>query len=101
MSDTRDREFKVGAPDKVRLTGITYDKTHNCELYLTVVIDHPPENIPSPFCRGFIRTMSPPNCQEIYFQHCAGSIGLAGRRPVPRLLMESDVYRAGPPDPCR
>ena len=38
-SNTLDRQFEVDAPDKVWVTDITYIKTHECWLYLAVVID--------------------------------------------------------------
>ena len=38
-SNTLDRQFEVGAPDKVWVTDITYIKTHEGWLYLAVVID--------------------------------------------------------------
>jgi putative transposase len=38
-SNTLDRQFEVDAPDKVWVTDITYIKTHEGWLYLSVVID--------------------------------------------------------------
>lgn len=38
-SNTLDRQFEVDAPDKVRVTDITYIKTHEGWMYLAVVID--------------------------------------------------------------
>jgi putative transposase len=38
-TNTLDRQFKVDAPDKVWVTDITYIKTHEGWLYLSVVID--------------------------------------------------------------
>ena len=38
-SNTLDRQFEVEAPDKVWVTDITYIKTHEGWLYLSVVID--------------------------------------------------------------
>ena len=38
-SNTLDRQFEVDAPDKVWVTNITYIKTHEGWLYLSVVID--------------------------------------------------------------
>ena len=38
-TNTLDRQFEVDAPDKVWVTDITYIKTHEGWLYLSVVID--------------------------------------------------------------
>ncbi len=38
-SNTLGRQFEVDAPDKVWVTDITYIKTHEGWLYLSVVID--------------------------------------------------------------
>jgi putative transposase len=38
-SNSLDRQFEVDAPDKVWVTDITYIKTHEGWLYLSVVID--------------------------------------------------------------
>jgi putative transposase len=38
-SKTLDRQFEVDAPDKIWVTDISYIKTHECWLYLSVVID--------------------------------------------------------------
>jgi putative transposase len=39
VTNTLDRQFGVDAPDKVWVTDITYIKTHEGWLYLSVVID--------------------------------------------------------------
>ena len=38
-ANTLDRQFEVGAPDKIWVTDITYIKTHDGWLYLAVVFD--------------------------------------------------------------
>jgi putative transposase len=39
VNNTLDRQFEVDAPDRVWVTDITYNKTHEGWLYLSVVID--------------------------------------------------------------